>query len=209
MNRRAWTGTCAAVVSFATAGLLAQTAPQTTPQTAPQTAPQTTTQPTPQPGVPSSSANKITVIGCLKAAPPTATDTASAANANPAATAGTAGSTTPEPAGTTGTTAGSSTPTTPGAAATEAKFILTAASLAPAAADAASGATSGAPANAAGTAQTYRLIANPTALSEHVGKKLELTGTIDASSTADPKDPSAAAPALRVESGKIIAASCQ
>jgi hypothetical protein len=205
MNRRAWTGTCAAVVSFATAGLLAQTAPQTTPQPAPQTAPQTTTQPPAQQSAPSSSANKITVIGCLKAAPSTATDTASAANANPAATTGTAGSTAPEPAGTTGTTAGSATPTTPGAAATDAKFILTAASLAPAAADAASGAA----ANAAGTAQTYRLIANPTALSEHVGKKLELTGTIDASSTADPKDPSAAAPALRVESGKIVAASCQ
>jgi hypothetical protein len=201
MNRRAWTGTCVAVVSFATAGLLAQTAPQT--------APQTTPQPPAQQSAPSSSANKITVVGCLKAAPPAATDTATAANANPAATTGTAGSTAPEPAGTTGTTGGSATPTTPGAAATDAKFILTAASLAPAAADAASGAASGTAANAAGTAQTYRLIANPTALSEHVGKKLELTGTIDASSTADPKDPSAAAPALRVESGKIVAASCQ
>jgi len=57
-------------------------------------------------------------------------------------------------------------------------------------------------------AQTYRLIANPTALSEHVGKKLELTGTLDPTSTADPKDPSAAAPALRVQSGKIVAATC-
>jgi len=197
MNRRAWTGTCAAVVSLATAGLLAQTAPQT--------APQTTPQPPAQQSAPSSSANKITVVGCLKAAPPAATDTATAANANPAGTTGTAGSTEPATAGTTGTTGGSATPTAPNAAATDAKFILTAASIAPAAADTASGAA----VNAAGTAQTYRLIANPTALSEHVGKKLELTGTIDASSTADPKDPSAAAPALRVESGKIIAASCQ
>ena len=56
--------------------------------------------------------------------------------------------------------------------------------------------------------QTYRLIANPTALTEHVGKKLELVGTIDPTSTPDPKDPSAAAPALRVQSGKIVAASC-
>ena len=38
------------------------------------------------------------------------------------------------------------------------------------------------------TAQTYRLIANPTALSEHVGKKLELVGTIDKTSTPDPKE---------------------
>jgi hypothetical protein len=197
MNRRAWTGTCAAVVSLATAGVLAQTAPQTAPQPTPQTPAQQS--------APSSSANKITVTGCLKAAPSAATDTATAANANPAATTGTAGSTTPEPAGTTGTTAAGTTPTTPGAAPADARFILTAATLVPAAADAAGAA----PANAAGTAQTYRLIANPTALSEHVGKKLELTGTIDTTSTADPKDPSAAAPALRVESGKIVAASCQ
>ena len=206
MNRRAWTGTCAAVVSMATAGMLAQTAPQTAPQTTPQT-------PTQQ-SAPSSSANKITVTGCLKAAPSANTDTATAANANPAATTGTAGSTASDPAGTTGTsgstgttgtTAAGTTPPAAGAASADAKFILTAATLAPAAADAASGAA----ANAAGTAQTYRLIANPTALAEHVGKKLELTGTIDTTSTADPKDPSAAAPALRVESGKIVAASCQ
>jgi hypothetical protein len=41
-----------------------------------------------------------------------------------------------------------------------------------------------------------------------VGKKLELVGSIDPGSTADPKDPSASAPAFRVESGKIVAASC-
>jgi hypothetical protein len=197
MNRRVWTGTCAAVVSVATAGMLAQTAPQTTPQTTPQ--------PPTEQSAPSSSANKITVTGCLKAAPSTASDTASAADANPTATAGTAGSTVPQTAGTSGSGAAA---TTPAPAATDARFILTAATTAPAAADAASG-TAANGANATGTAQTYRLIANPTALSEHVGKKLELTGTIDASSAADPKDPSAAAPALRVESGKIVAASCQ
>jgi len=64
------------------------------------------------------------------------------------------------------------------------------------------------PADTTASAQTYRLIANPTALTAHVGKKLELTGTIDTTSAADPKDPSASAPALRVESGKVIAASC-
>jgi len=108
--------------------------------------------------------------------------------ASPAGTTGTTATdpataaTTPPPAGATGTT---------GAA--NAKFILTGASATPADTN---------------TAQPYRLIANPTALSEHVGKKLELVGTIDKTSTPDPKDPAAAAPAFRVESGKIVAATC-
>src|SRR5262249_20196946 len=136
---------------------------------APATAPQTAT--------PSTSANKVTVTGCLKAAPAAPGETTS-----PAGTTGTTGTDPATAAGTTGT-----------AGASNAKFILTGASATPA--DATS-------------AQTYRLIANPTALSEHVGKKLELVGTIDTTSTPDPKDPSAAAPALRVESGKILAATC-
>jgi len=67
------------------------------------------------------------------------------------------------------------------------------------------------------TAQTYRLIANPTALSPHVGKKVELTGTVEESSSASPStatssDPSTASmanmPALRVEAGKVLTAPC-
>ena len=158
MRQTIWTGTCAAIVTVATAALFAQTPAQQPP---PPTPPQT---PAPQTSAPSASANKITVTGCLKAAP--------AAPGDAAAT----------PAGTTGT-----------AGASNAKFILTGASATPA---------------DAGSAPTYRLIANPTALSEHVGKKLELVGTIDTTSTPDPKDPSAAAPAFRVESGKILAATC-
>jgi hypothetical protein len=167
MNRRVWTGACATIVSLATAGVLAQTAAQT---------------PTPQ--SPSSSDNKITVTGCLKAAPAMPNDTASAANPNPT---GSAGSTEP------GTTPPAATGTS-GVPPADAKFILTSATTTPA--------------NPANPAQTYRLIANPTALSAHIGKKLELVGAIDATSSPDPKDPSAAAPALRVESGKIVAASC-
>jgi hypothetical protein len=117
-------------------------------------------------------------------------DTVSAATPNPTGTTGTAGSAATGTAGTAGT-AGTTAAAPAGA---EAKFVLTGASASPA--------------DSGAAAQTYRLIANPTALSEHVGKKLELTGTIDATSTPDPKDPSAAAPALRVESGKIVAASC-
>ncbi|HET6955755.1 MAG TPA: hypothetical protein VFI56_04215 [Vicinamibacterales bacterium] len=168
MRQTIWTGTCAAIVTVATTALFAQTPAQP---------------PTPQSTTPPASADKITVTGCLKAAPPMPGDAAS-----PAGTTGTTAAdpataaTTPPPAGATGTT---------GAA--NAKFILTGASATPADTN---------------TAQTYRLIANPTALSEHVGKKLELVGTIDKTSTPDPKDPAAAAPAFRVESGKIVAATC-
>jgi hypothetical protein len=172
MKQTIWTGTCAAIVTFATAAIFAQT-PAQTPQTPAQP-------PSPQSSAPPTSDKKITLTGCLKAAPPMAGDAA----------AGTSGTTAPNPTGTAGAPTAGATGTS-GAA--ESKFILTSASATPA---------------ETATAQTYRLIANPTALSEHVGKKLELVGTIDTTSTPDPKDPSAAAPAFRVESGKIVAATC-
>ena len=67
--------------------------------------------------------------------------------------------------------------------------------------------------------RTYRLIANETALNPHVGKKLELTGTLDEqassarSATSESTGASAAssaasAPKLRVEAGKVLAESC-
>ena len=176
MRQTIWTGTCAAIVTVATAALFAQTPAQQPP------APTPAQPPASQTSTPAASANKITVTGCLKAAPAAPGDATS-----PAGTTGTTGT---DPAPTAGTPTAGATGTT-GAA--SAKFILTDASANPA--DAAN-------------AQTYRLIANPTALSEHVGKKLELVGTIDTTSTPDPKDPSAAAPAFRVESGKILAATC-
>jgi hypothetical protein len=65
---------------------------------------------------------------------------------------------------------------------------------------------------AAGT-QTYRLIANESALRPHLGKKLELTGTLDesASASAQPATTTASAsgPALRVESGKVLSTPCE
>jgi hypothetical protein len=179
MRANVWTGVCAAIVSIASVGVFAQPPQQTaTPQ-------QPTTPPAAQATAPkappsSSEGQKITVTGCLKAAPQVAGDVTSAAPT------GTAGSTTPAATGTAGTTDPST-----------AKFVLTGASTSPSDSTAESV-----------TPQTYRLIANPTALTEHVGKKLELVGTLDTTSVADPKDPSAAAPALRVESGKIVAASC-
>ncbi len=52
---------------------------------------------------------------------------------------------------------------------------------------------------------TYRLIANEASLTPHIGKKLELSGTIEASSpTASASD----GPMLRVESGKVLTESC-
>jgi hypothetical protein len=172
MKQTIWTGTCAAIVTFAAAAIFAQTPAQPPAQQPPQP-------PAPQASTPSTSDKKITVTGCLKAAPPMTADAA-----------GTTGTTAPSPTAAAGAPTAGATGTS-GAA--ESKFILTGASATPA---------------EAATAQTYRLIANPTALSEHVGKKLELVGTIETTSTPDPKDPSAAAPAFKVESGKIVAATC-
>ena len=72
MRQKIWTGTCATIVRLATVGMLAQTTAET---------------PTPQ-STPSSSDKKITVTGCLKAAPAMPNDTASAANPNPTGSAG-------------------------------------------------------------------------------------------------------------------------
>jgi hypothetical protein len=94
--------------------------------------------------------------------------------------------------GTTGTTGAAGAPAD---AAAQPKFVLSDATAA--SADAA-GAPGAAP-------QTYQLVANPAGLSPHVGKKLELTGTLEAPSASAS---AASSPALRVESGKIVAATC-
>jgi hypothetical protein len=55
------------------------------------------------------------------------------------------------------------------------------------------------------------LVANPTSLSPHVGKKLELTGTLEDKASASGAAASSSdsnVPALKVESGKVIAQSC-
>ena len=71
------------------------------------------------------------------------------------------------------------------------KFVLENATATGASADAAN----------KGGPQTYQLIANGSALAPHAGKKLELTGTLEPSSGSN-------SPSLKVESGKIVAASC-
>jgi hypothetical protein len=115
----------------------------------------------------------------------------------------------PAPTGTSGST--SSAPadgaTAKPDAAGDAKFVL--ANAVPSAADASpTGSNSSTP-------RTYRLIANEAALNPHVGKKLEITGTVDEQDSAAPpaasdsSAPSAAsAPKLRVEAGKVLAEPC-
>jgi pilus assembly protein FimV len=150
--------TCTATIAFATAALLAA-------QT--QTTPATTT--------PSGSENnKVTITGCLRAAPTSPSPD----------TAGTTGAGT---AGTTGTTGTTGAPATAGASEATASYVLTDATMKPAEARGAAGSTTpaetttgGAAAAAApGSGQTDRLIANPAALTPHVGRKLELTGTLE------------------------------
>src|ERR1051326_3282575 len=131
----------------------------------------------------------IVVTGCLKEAP---------SNTMPAAT------------GTTGTAGATSE-----AAAAPAYVLANATTGAPADTSAVPGATgttgSTSPASAG---QTYRLIANASALTPHVGKKLELTGLLENSRSAASGEPSTTAdrnangPTLRVQSGRIVGASC-
>ncbi len=195
MTKTIWAGAFSAIVGAATIAAMAQA-------------------PTPQRNSSTAADQRITVTGCLTAAPPDAVETGAV---------GTSGA-----SGTTGSTATSGTTGAAGAATdpADAKFVLTDATATPAAADAtAAGSTAGSTAagstaagsepSAAHPAQTYRLVANPASLNPHVGKKLELTGTVVEQTGSTPSASSAAAgspanpPALKVEAGKVIAASCQ
>jgi hypothetical protein len=187
--RTIWTGVSTAIVGFATVvGAQTSSAPQ-------RPAPATESQ--------------ITVTGCLKQGVMTV---GTSGTAGVAGTAGTAGTT-----GTTGTaTTGDS---------NEAALLFTLVNATSAPADATSttdaasttgtaSTTGAATATSGSSSQTYRLIANPSALSPLVGKKLALTGVLDpqdnAALSTDPAAGSDAhAPVLRVKSGKIVAASCQ
>lgn len=144
--------------------------------------------PAPAPNASTTTENRVTVTGCLRAAPAETGTT----------TTGTTG--TPPAVGTTGAT------TTGGATdAPEAKFVLADATIAT------PGSTAAAPDTARSSKddrQTYRLVANPAALTPHVGKKLELTGTLDAAASSTSHE-AGAGPVLRVEAGKVLAATCQ
>jgi len=158
VKQNIWTATFTAVAGFTAAAALAAQATAQPPQ------PQT---PSPAQG----SDTKVTVTGCLRAAPPNSTDAPGAAG-----TAGTAGTT-----GVPGTPAATDT--------AQQKFVLMEASQTP-----------------DGPKQTYQLIANAAALGPHLGKKIELTGTIE-KAAQDPK-PATDQPTLRVATGRIVADSC-
>jgi pilus assembly protein FimV len=134
---------------------------------------------------------QITVTGCLKSAPAAGDATTTAGTAGATGTAGAVG------------TAGDR---------ADANFVLTDATTSSAAPDP-SGASTTTSASSQTARQTYRLIANPAALSPHVGKKLELTGTVEdqpaSGSTTSSAAPASSTKALRVEAGKVIAASCE
>jgi len=191
MKKTIWTGVLTGIVGFATAAAItAQTTPS---QQSPAASP--------------GADRKITVTGCLKEAPSNAavtTPTAPAPTAGTTGTTGTTGTAAPAPTGTAGETAAAP------------KFLLTNATAAvPTAPAGAASTTEAAAAGAASAsaAQTFQLIANATALIPHVGKKMELTGTLeDQNAAAGTTESSAGADAktavLRVESGKIVAASC-
>jgi hypothetical protein len=175
MRKTMWTGTAAAIVAAATVAAMAQA-------------------PGAQQSSGSAADKRVTVTGCLKAAP-------SAADAG----------TTTAPTGTTGT-AGTAGAAGAVSGAADARFVLTEATTSPASNDPSSSTTTaGTPATSAPSASTYRLIANAASLSPHVGKKLELTGTVEdqAASTSTTASAPTGGPALRVEAGKVIAASCE
>ena len=177
-------GLFAAFFGVATVGMTAQT-PQP-PQTAPPPAAQSAQPPAAQPSTPPAPGD-ITLTGCLKEAPASAADAAT-----PVGTTGTAGAT-----------------ATAGASAPGPQYILSDATPSPASSPETSAQASPAGASASAAPQTYRLIANASALTPHVGKKLELVGTLESNaSEAQSSAAGASAPALRVKSGKIVAASC-
>jgi len=199
MTGRIWSGILAAGVFAATVAVAAQEpstsqnpAPSTSTSQAPATptatsqAPATpTTDPPTTSKAPASSApqssegRRITVAGCLQAAPPSPTGTSGSAASTPAAT--------------------TDAPARPETSSGDPKFVLANAVSSPPD-KAAAASDSRAP-------RPYRLIANDSALTPHVGKKLELTGTIDDQASSATSS-AASAPRLRVEAGKVVAEAC-
>jgi hypothetical protein len=179
MRRHSWSGISAAMVFAATVGVVAQSSPQNSPQPTPEPTPQPpTTAQAPAPSPPQSSeGHRITVAGCLQEAPP--------------GPVGTSGSAQSVPPAATDAPPATDAPAKPDAASGDAKLVL--ANAVPSPAETA--ASSSAP-------QTYQLIANAGALKPHLGKKLELSGTVE------DQNSSANVPSLRVEAGKVIAETC-
>ena len=136
-----------------------------------------------QPPAQSMSAKSITVSGCLQRAEQAPTGTSGAA------ASGAAGAT---------------------RSASETKFVLTNAAMSKSGTTGTAGTT---PPSTAAVASEYRLDADDAKVTPHVGHKVEITGTVDAapSTTQPPAAPAASAanaPKLKVDSVKMVAATC-
>src|SRR5205814_4326580 len=143
---------------------------------------------------PSSSADKVTVTGCIERS-----------SASPSSTPGTTG--------TSGTTS------SPSSSSSSSKFILnTSPAGSGAAGTSGTTSTSSTPsASASASAKSYQLDADDSQLTPHVGHKVEITGTVEGgssssrtstSSTGATASSSVSQPKLKVDSVRMIASSC-
>jgi hypothetical protein len=134
---------------------------------------------TPPSSTQSSSAKSITVTGCLQRAEQAPTGTS----------------------GTTGTMRRSN----------DTKFLLTSASMSSSSSSTGTAGTTGTTAPSTAVASEYRLDADDAKLTPHVGHKVEIAGTVDQSSSSMTQPPAASAanaPKLKVDTVKMIAATC-
>jgi hypothetical protein len=171
------------VFAVAVAAQSAQAPPTSAPQAPPSVQepaqrPPTSTPPAVPPGA-SAKADNITVTGCISRSPQS-----SAAGPSTPGAVGTAGSSSRSDGG----------------------FMLNVAK--PSGAGAAPGASPapGAPPapGASSAASSYKLDADDSKLSPHVGHKVEITGSLDRASSSSPSS----SPRLKVDSVKMIATSC-
>jgi hypothetical protein len=95
------------------------------------------------------------------------------------------------------------------AGASDTKFVLKNVTSAGAAGTSGTAGTAGTAASGA-TASEYRLDADDSKLSPHVGHKVEITGTVDKSTSGATSSAASAAasPKLKVESVKMVSATC-
>jgi hypothetical protein len=94
--------------------------------------------------------------------------------------------------------------------ASDTKFVLKNVSSAGAAGTSGTAGTAGSASASGATASEYRLDADDAKLSPHVGHKVEITGTVDksASGASSSAASAAASPKLKVESVKMVSATC-
>ncbi len=170
-----------AALAFGSTMILAAQNPPGAQTPPPAQAPQTQPPPAAQPATPQASS-------------PESKLTVSGCLKPAAQTAATAGGATPTPTGTAGSAEARGS-----AGAAEPKYMLEKATPADQ------------PASASSSSRSYLLIANDAALAPHVGKQLEVTGTLDgqrSSSSAQGADSPRSMPRLIVESGKVLPAAC-